>query len=358
MNIVSTLLLAFAFIGLIDKMLGSKAGLSQAFDKGLLTMGTMSVSIIGVSCIGVEFIERNFQSIMPYLTMLPFDPSLIGGMLLASDMGGFSISNQLTSNPRMLIINGVILSSLFGQFVTFQLPVFNAASNKEDMPVILKGFIIGVIVIPAGLIISGFILKMSLLKIITQLTPVFIICISLAIALVKIPDFVLSAFNIFTKIIQFFIYALFLLTVLGVFIPKLAYSDMESIREILIVILKSTMIICGSMVLCELILKFFQSKLQVLAYKLKINEVSVIAMLLNCSTSLAILPLLSKMDNKGKMLNASFSVSGAYFVGGQLGFVSSVTNSSTVTIYIIAKVLCGFLSMLLVYIFYDKLYAL
>ena len=49
-------------------------------------------------------------------------------------------------------------------------------------------------------------------------------------------------------------------------------------------------------------------------------------MIMNFATSLAILPLISKMDKKGRMLNAAFSVSGAYMLGGQLGFVSSVSE--------------------------------
>lgn len=354
MNIFTAVMLVFALAGLIDKMFGSKTRLSSSFDQGLLTMGTMTVSIMGVSCVGVEFISNHSDLILSYLSTMPFDPSVIGGMLLAADMGGFAVSSQLTSDAQMLVLNGVVLSSLFGQFVTFQLPVFTSAAKKEELPSILKGFIIGIIVIPLGLVVSGLLLSLDFLTILRQMLPILILCAILAIGLMKASERILSIFQVVVKLTQFLVYALFLLTILGVFIPKMAYAEISSVQEISIIILKSTIVICGSMVLCQLILKFFRAMLQKLALKLGTNEISIVAMLLNCATSLAILPLLGKMDHKGRMLNAAFSVSGAYVLGGQLGFVSSVESASAVTIYLIAKVLCGFTSMLLVHLFYDK----
>ncbi len=55
------------------------------------------------------------------------------------------------------------------------------------------------------------------------------------------------------------------------------------------------------------------------------------------------------------MLNAAFSVSGAYMLGGQLGFVSSVSEPYTVTVYIVSKLVCGILSLAIMYKLYDRL---
>ena len=50
------------------------------------------------------------------------------------------------------------------------------------------------------------------------------------------------------------------------------------------------------------------------------------------------------MDEKGKMMNAAFGVSGAYVLGGQFAFISSVSDGYTVTVFMVSKVLCGVLS--------------
>ena len=196
---------------------------------------------------------------------------------------------------------------------------------------------------------------MAVTDILIQLIPILIICLLLAAGLIMKPQKTLKGFNVFVFITQFFVYLTFLITIMGVFIPQWSYVDVESVHEIALIVLKSTIIVCGSIVMSELVLRFFRGRLQKIASRLGINEVSMIAILLNCATSLAILPLLPKMDKKGMMMNAAFSVSGPYFLGGQLGFVSSVVPSSDVTVYFIAKIICGFSSMLLVYIFYDKL---
>ena len=355
MNIFTAVMLIFSVTGLIDKMFGSKMGLSQSFDKGLLTMGTMSAALTSMSCVGVEFIQAHSGDIISAISVFPFDPSVLGGMLLASDMGGYAISSQLTMDGSMIVFNGIILSSLFGQFVTFQLPVFKASSGDDGMSVVLKGFIIGILVIPVVLFISGILLRMAVTDILIQLIPILIICLLLAAGLIMKPQKTLKGFNVFVFITQFFVYLTFLITIMGVFIPQWSYVDVESVHEIALIVLKSTIIVCGSIVMSELVLRFFRGRLQKIASRLGINEVSMIAILLNCATSLAILPLLPKMDKKGMMMNAAFSVSGPYFLGGQLGFVSSVVPSSDVTVYFIAKIICGFSSMLLVYIFYDKL---
>ena len=77
-------------------------------------------------------------------------------------------------------------------------------------------------------------------------------------------------------------------------------------------------------------------------------------LLLSLGTSIAMIPLFSQMDRKGKMMNAAFSVSGAYVLGGQLGFISSVVDGNGVIIYMISKIIAGLLAIVFVLIFYRE----
>ncbi len=90
----------------------------------------------------------------------------------------------------------------------------------------------------------------------------------------------------------------FFVTVLGIFVPAAAYSDMEAVYEAVTILFRSAVIISGSLVLSQIILKFFRNRLRRFGRRLGINEVSVISMIMNFATSLAILPLISKMDKK------------------------------------------------------------
>ncbi|MDO4545543.1 MAG: ethanolamine utilization protein EutH [Bacillota bacterium] len=355
MNVFVAIMLVFAAVGFIDKMFDLKWGLAVSFDKGLLTMATMIIPIVGLSSIGVELMQRNIDAIAAATSDLPFDPSLIPGAILATDIGGFFMAEQLTTNETLLILNGVILASLLGQTVSFQLPVFLSALERSDFYVAIKGFIIGLILVPCGLVAAGLMLRMDVELFLRQVIPILILCILLAAGLIKFPEQMVKGFSLFARVIQWIIYLMFFFAMLGVFIPSLAYAEMDAIEEAAMIVLKSAIVISGSLVMSELVLKFFRTKLQKIADRLGINEVSMVALLLNCATSLAILPLFSRMDRKGKMLNAAFSVSGAYVLGGQLGFVSSVISGYPITVYVVSKVVCGGLSLFVMYKMYDRL---
>ena len=354
MNIIVAIMLIFALIGFIDKMFHLKWGLSESFDKGLMTMGTMAISIVGICSVGVTFIQNHIQWFTSLSSHLPVDATLIVSMILAPDMGGFSITQQLTENAQLIILNGVILTSLLGQTISFQFPVFLSVIDQNEHPTLMKGFIIGIIIVPVGLLIAGLMLKMSISLFLSQFIPIFIICLLIVGGLIIFPKYLIKIFTAFANIIQLLTYILFLMTVIGLFIPSLAYAPLSAVQDSITIVFRSCIIVSGSLVLSEIILKYFRPMILKMAKYLDINEVSMMGLILSCATSLAIFPLFSRMDRKGKMLNAAFSVSGAYFLGGQLGYISGITSSYAVTIYVICKLICGLLSLFVMSKIYRK----
>lgn len=354
MNVFTAIMLVFATIGMMDKMAGGRFRLSESFDKGLLTMGSMCVPMVGVSCAGVALIQNNAGVIMNAMDALPFDPSVVAGVLLAPDMGGYFIAEQLSKSEEMFVFNGVVLGALLGQMVTFQLPIFLSSIRREDSGFVLNGFVAGLIMIPVGLAAAAALLGVGLGQFIAEFIPILLICLLMAAGLLKMPEKTVRGFEMFARGIQIVTLILFFVTVMGVFIPAAAYADFSSVEDIVIVVFKSAVIIGGSLVLSELILRFFGRWITAAAGKLGVNEASVIGLLLGCATSLAVLPMISKMDDKGKMMNGAFSVSGAYFMGGQMGFVSSVAEGYTVAVMVLGKVICGGLGVLLAYKLYGR----
>lgn len=354
MNIFTGIMLVFGIIGFADKALSLKWGLSESFDKGLMTMGTMVVPIVGICSVGAEFVERHADAIQSATSGMPFDPSMIIGAILAPDLGGYFIAKAMAATPEILIINGVVLGTLLGQAICFQLPVFLATVDKGDRPSILKGFLVGISLIPIGMLAAEAILRMNFVTFLGQFVPILIICGLVALGLHKIPDSMVRGFSVFGRIVQIFTYILFGLAIFGIFVPKFAMASEESVHTALIILVKSAIIISGCLVLTEMIMKFFRPQLQNLAVKIGVNEISVICMLMNCATSLAILPLFPRMDQKGKMLNAAFSISGAYILGGSMAFVSAVSTGYVVAIFIVAKAISGFLSMYVMHKIYES----
>lgn len=354
MNVFTGIMLVFALLGFADKAFSLKWGLSESFDKGLMTMGTMVVPIVGICSVGTEFIERHAEGIISATQGMPFDPSMIVGAILAPDLGGYFISKPMAATPEILIINGVVLGTLLGQAICFQLPVFLATIDRQDRSTILRGFLVGICMIPFGMLAAEAILRMNFVTFLGQFIPILIICALVAWGLYKIPDGMVKGFSVIGRIIQIFTYLLFGLAILGIFIPKIAMASDESVFTALTILVKSAIIISGCLVLTELIMKLFRPQLKKLANKMGVNEISVVCMLMNCATSLAILPLFPRMDEKGKLLNAAFSISGAYILGGSMAFVSAVSTGYVVMIFLVAKAVSGVLSMFVMHRIYKS----
>lgn len=256
MNVFTLIMLVFAAFGFIDKMIGGRLGISEPFDKGLLSMGTMAIPVMGVSCVGVAFVQQHIDTIMHGAGFLPFNTSLFAGIMFAPDVGGYFIAEQLTQDEVMVVFNCLILGALLGQTITFQLPLFMSMVDKKDHHIMFRGFTAGIIVIPIGLAVASIMLKIEMMKFAAQFIPILLICIFMALGLAKRPSGVVKGFSVFAQIIQTLVYIMFFVTVLGIFIPALAYSDMEAVNEALLIVFKCIIIMCGSLVMSELILKF------------------------------------------------------------------------------------------------------
>ena len=354
MNILTAIMLLFAAAGFIDKMFSLRWGLSEYFDKGLYVMGTMVIPIMGVCSVGFEFVARHQEAIVSGTAGLPFDPTMIFGVLIAPDLGGYYLVKAIAPTPEILILNGVILGTVLGQAICFQLPVFLASVGRQNRRFVLRGFLVGFTMIPLGMLAGQAVLQAPAGVFLAEFIPILVLCMLLALGLYKIPDGMIRGFGIIGKLIQLATNLMFAIAVVGLFVPRLAYADAEIVHDALIIVFKSAVIISGSLVMSQLILKLFRPQLQRFATRIGVNEVSVVCMLMNCATSLAILPMFDRMDDKGKLMNSAFSISGAYIIGGSMAFVSAVSDGFTVGVFLLAKAVSGLASMVLMHLIYER----
>ena len=330
MNFFILIMLILCLIGLIDKILNNKLGLVAAFDKGMDSMGGIAMSMIGFYCIAITLIQNNVDVITKISADSSLDPSIVVGSILAPDMGGFSIVSGL-GNSTFLIFSGVILTATLGQTISFQLPIFLASLKKEDLNPFISGLVYGILSLP-----------------------IIILCVILVIALYVSYDKTIFVLTLFGYLIRIISILLFGMVVLQLFFDTLPFTTTALISDAMVIVLRMCIVVCGSMILSDLIIKRFSRMIFMIGQKLGVNSASVMGLLLSLGTSIAMIPLFSQMDRKGKMMNAAFSVSGAYVLGGQLGFISSVVDGNGVIIYMISKIIAGLLAIVFVLIFYRE----
>lgn len=347
MNAVIAFLLFFAAIGLIDKILGNRFRYGEEFDKGIDLMGPMALALVGIYCIGVYAAEANAEAIASFSAFLPFDASVIVGSLLAPDMGGLPVSLQIAETREIGVFAGMLLSTTVGVTVCFQLPVcMSGIKDKNDIGILMKGFIIGLAVIPPGIIIGGFMLGLTVSELFWNFLPILVLCGVLLLGFKISANVTSSILTLFGNLVRVLSLVLFAVVIIGAYVPTLSLADYDLVADAFISVGKMASVVCGSLVFSKIALKLFERPFKYIAALMKTNEYAVIGLILSLTTTFAMLPLFPKMDTRGKLLNAAFSVGGAYLLGGQMAFVSSLTTGWEITVFFVTKIIVGICAVL------------
>lgn len=341
MNIFIAVMLILALLGLLDKMTGGRRGLGADFDHGLATMGGMALSLVGIYCIGITAVQRLSGPVARLAEVLPFDPSLLIGALLAPDLGGYSIAKQMAASPALGLFSGLMVASSLGCTVSFVLPVSMASIKKQDEPAMMRGLVLGVVTLPAGAIVGGLLLGLDAGQLARNCAPILLVCGLLCFSLLKAPAATTRFLSGLGSLMRLLCFSLFALVMAGLFVPKWQIADLALVSEAFVMTGKITVVVCGAMVLSHIALTRFSPPMHWLARKLRVNEPAVVGLLLSLATSVSMLPLFDRMDPRGKAVNAAFSVSGAFVLGGQMAFVAGLEPSSIVAAYMISKLAGG-----------------
>ncbi len=343
MNLLVTLLFLLGLIALFDKVFHLNLQLASYFDQGIASIGSLLVSIAGWYVVLIPLINNHQEVIMQLFEKIPFDPTIFIGCSLSNVLGGYHIVEAYSQETSMVIFSGVMLASTIGAFFSFQLPIF-LNGIKENLYTLMYGFVVGLITLPITFIPIAIFLKISFI----HLIPILLLCIILLLGILFKQSFTLKVMNIFAQFIQLLTYFLFMVLVIRFF---LCFSDLEMnlLKESCIIVLKMSISIIGSFVLADFLIKHCTTFLKKIAVFLHVDLNSIIGLLLSLSSSVAMLPYYSKMNDTGKKMNAAFSISGAYLLGGQLAFVNSVCPQYA-SYFIITKLSAGLIAIFSIYL--------
>lgn len=351
MNPLLLILFLFFVLGVLDKIFGGCLGLALGLDRGLSQMGPLAMSMVGFYCIGVTMIVRNMEAITQMAQTLPFDLSVLPGLLLAPDMGGFPMAAELAGSPSLALLSGMLYSSSIGCLISFQLPIALTMIPNDCIPEMMRGLVPGILTIPAGILVGGLLLGIGPAMLLVQLLPVILLCLLLLLGFLFAPGATTHILMLFGKLVRALGLLLFALVMLGLFYPPASLADQALISEALGVVIKITVVVCGANILSDLLMRHAQKALGFCAHKLSVNEISVMGLFLSLTSGVAMLPFFSEMDTRGKILNSAFSVMGAYVFGGQMAFIAGMTTAGNTAVYMAGKLMGGCLAVVLACLF-------
>ena len=345
-NLIIFLMLISMVIGAVDYCFNNKFKLGEQFKRGMMTMGQLTLSMAGIIIL-TPVIAKLFKPVMvPFFKFLGADPSLFAGSFFAIDMGGFQLSQNLALNRQVGLFSGAILSSMLGATLVYTLPIGIGIINKEDRFLFAKGFLCGIITIPLGCFVSGLIIGLPLKTLYYNLLPIILFSILIIIGLKFFQNCTISLFKAISKFIV--ILAIFGL-VIGIFQEKtniVFLKGLSSVNDSMITVFNIAFTLSGAFCFLSVLTKFLAKPLQKVGNLMKVNFISIEGLIFSLANNIAMFELTPKMNNRGKIINFAFCVSGSFIFGDHLGF-TAIAASNMVLPMIIGKFVSSIFAVLL-----------
>ncbi|KNF08374.1 ethanolamine utilization protein [Gottschalkia purinilytica] len=348
-QVILGIILLFSILGAMDKIYGNKFGLGAKFEEGFMSMGNLALAIIGIYSLSPVIANVLSYAIGPLFKNIGIDSSILSASILACDMGGYISSMKLAQSKEIGLFSGVILSSMLGTTVIFTIPVGVGIIKKEDHSYFAKGILAGIITIPLGSIVGGYLLGISFKSLILNALPVIMISVLLAIGLTKYPEKIINLFSILSRGVTAISMFGLVLSMIDVITGIKILKGMGSFTEGLKVVGSVVIVLSGAYPMIYFVSRFFGNTISKLGRRIGIGEKAIMGLMVSLANNIPMFFMFKEMNSREKVLCSAFIVSGAFTFGGQLGFISGVEKTAIVP-FIIAKLAGGLSALILAFI--------
>ena len=321
-EILIVIMAIFAALGAIDRIIGNRFGLGHPFEEGILAMGTLALAMLGIISLAPVLANLLNPVVVPVYRFLGADPAMFAGTILACDMGGGALAQQMSSDPQAALMGGVLCGSMLGATIVFTIPVAMGILKEEDRPAMAKGILAGIVTVPVGLLAGGLVAGFPIGMVLRNLIPIVLIGGLIALGLVFAERGMIKGFGIFGKgviiVITIGLGAAIVEELTGwTVIPGLAplSEGFEIVGAIAIVL-------AGAFPLVHVITKLLQKPLMKLGKLLGVNDVAAGGLVATLANSIATFERVKDMDSRGKVVNIAFAVSAAFVFGDHMGFTA------------------------------------
>ena len=321
-EILIAIMAGFAVLGAIDRIFGNRWGLGKEFEEGILAMGSLALAMVGIVCLAPVLAALLKPVVVPVYTFLGADPAMFAGSLLACDMGGGALARQLTDDPQAAALGGVITGSMLGATVVFTIPVAMGILREEDRPVMAKGILCGIVTIPLGVLAGGLTAGFPLTMVLRNLVPIVLIALLIALGLWRAENAMVRGFEIFGKLVVA-VATVGLAAAIGEALTGYPIiRGMEPISEGFETVGVIAIVLAGAFPLVFVLTKLLRRPLLAAGGLLGINDAAAAGLLASLANSIAAFGMVKDMNERGKVVNIAFAVSGAFVFGDHLGFTA------------------------------------
>ncbi len=321
-EILIYIMAGFAVLGALDRIFGNRFGLGKEFEDGIQAMGALALAMVGIIALAPVLASLLRPVVVPVYEFLGADPAMFAGTILACDMGGAALAQELTQNTDAALLGGLLGGSTLGATIVFTIPVAMGILRPEDRPALAKGVLAGVVTIPVGILAGGIVAGFSVMMVLRNLVPIVLIAALIALGLWKAEKAMIKGFSLFGKGIV----ALITLGLAAAIVEALTgfaiIPGMASVEDGFLTVGAIAIVLAGAFPLVYVITKLLRKPLLRFGKLLNINDTAAAGLVASLANSIATFGLVKDMDSRGKVVNIAFAVSAAFVFGDHLGFTA------------------------------------
>lgn len=321
-EIIIYIMVVFAALGALDRIIGNKFGIGEKFEEGIMAIGALAISMVGIIALAPVIANVLKPVIVPLYGFLGADPAMFAGTLLANDMGGAPLAQALAIDAQAGLFGGLIVGAMLGPTIVFTIPVGLGIIQESDRKYLATGVLAGVITIPIGSFVGGLVAGFPLMMVVLNLIPILLFAVLIAVGLWLFQDAMIKGFTYFGKFVVAIITLGLGLGIIESLTGIVIIKGMNPISEGFEVVADIAIVLAGAFPLVYVITKVFRKPLLALGKLLGMNDVAAAGLVASLANSIPMFGMMKDMDNRGKILNVAFAVSAAFVFGDHLGFTA------------------------------------
>ena len=312
----------FMALGAVDRIIGNRFGLGEKFEEGIIAMGSLALSMIGIICLAPVLAGLLRPVVVPLYSFLGADPAMFAGTIRANDMGGAPLAKELALTPEAGQFGGLIVGSMLGPTVVFTIPVALGIIRPEDHEFLARGVLAGVITIPIGGLVGGIAAGFPLMMVLKNLIPIVLIAVLIALGLAFIPNGMVKGFQVFGRFVIIVITVGLAAAIVEALTGITLIPGMNPIEEGYATVGGIAIVLAGAFPLVFVITKVFRKPLMRLGHLLGMNDIAAAGLVATLANNIPMFQMMGDMDRRGKIINVAFAVSAAFVFGDHLGFTA------------------------------------
>lgn len=369
-KVVMSIIVVFMLVGLVDKIRGNKLGYGEKFDEGFQAMGSLALAVVGLVSLSPVLLLVLAPIVTPLYNLIGASPAMFPSSFLALDMGGYALATQLAGDDIAVgQYSGLIVASMMGITISFTIPYALQMIKKGDQNLFATGILTGVVTMPVGCLLGGLAMNftstpLSLGALLRNTLPVILLAALVALGMIFNQKLMIRLFSGFGKGLGFIItvspgIAIFQYLT-GLRLPLFSLMVEEDpvlggvpLEVSLLLVGLIAIVLTGAFPMILFLNRRLGRVMDRFGRKTGINSAASTGLLTQLASSIPVWSVLGDMNQRGKLINIAFAVSGSFVFGDALAFAGGA-NPEMVFPVILAKLSAGVLAVLLTLFMLNK----